>query len=74
MTTPQVKALIEGDPDFIYSKRFDFSLKRLLERHPDGSPDRIVAAVLMITEDDVEARYRQVVAKLRRLMGVGDSL
>jgi hypothetical protein len=71
MTTAQAKALIESDPDFIYSKRFNYSLKELQLRYPDGCPDRIIAAVLMITEDDVEAVYQKIVLKLRNCMGLG---
>lgn len=73
MTTQQAKTLIESDPDFIYSKRFNYSLDELLKRHPDGCPNRIIASVLMVTEDDVEEWYRRIVVKLRDAMGV-DSL
>jgi hypothetical protein len=71
VTTSQAKQLIESDPDFIYSKRFNYSLAELQKRYPDGCPDRIIAAVLMITEDDVEAIYQKIVVKLRNAMGVG---
>jgi hypothetical protein len=73
MTTAQAKLAIEADPDFIYSKRFNYSLVELKRRYPEGCPDRIVAAVLMITEDDVEAIYKRIVLKLRESMGVSDA-
>lgn len=74
MTTDQAKVLIKSDPDFIYSKRFNYSLAELKRRHPDECPERIIAAVLMITEDDVREHYDRVVAKLRKRMAAGDSL
>ena len=68
MTSDQARHLIKTDGDFIYSKRFNYSLRELKRRHPEECPDRIIAAVLMITEDDVKELYERVVAKLQRLM------
>jgi hypothetical protein len=65
VTTLQAKTLLENDPDFIYSKRHNYSLAELKKRHPEGCPDRLVAAVLLITEDDVDARYTRIVETLR---------
>lgn len=70
MTTQQAKLLIESDPDFIYSKRFNYSLDELVKRHPDGCPNRVIASVLMVTEDDVDEWYQRIVLKLRAVMGV----
>ena len=70
MTTSELRRLLEEDPDFIYLKRFDYSLKKLLERYPDGCPDRIIANALLMTEDDIQALYEKIVIKLRNAMGV----
>lgn len=70
MSTEEVKRRINEDPDFVYLKRFDYSLKNVLARYPDGAPTRIIAQALMITEEDAEAMYPRVVAKLRDIMGV----
>jgi hypothetical protein len=70
MTTEQARHLIHTDDQFIYSKRFNYSLEELMKRHPDGCPNRVIASVLMITEDDVDELYEQIVAKLRSAMGV----
>jgi helix-turn-helix protein len=70
MNTAQAKQLIEEKEDFVYSKRFEYSLKKVMERYPDGCPDRIIAAVLLITEDEVQEIYETVVNKLRIGMGV----
>lgn len=68
MNTAQAKRLIETDDDFVLSKRFNFSLAEV-EKHYEVCPDSMIAAVLMVTEDDVEDVYNCIVAKLRRLMG-----
>lgn len=75
MTTAQALALLHGDDHFVYSKRFNFSIEKLEERYPDVVPDRVIAAVMMITEDDVEAHYQRITRELQQLMGVDpDSL
>jgi hypothetical protein len=73
MNSEQIKNMIETDPDYIASKRYGYSLAALLERYPDGCPDRIIATVLQMTEEEVEYAYQSIVKKLRRLMKV-DSL
>ena len=66
------KTLLLEDEDWISSRRFNNSLERLLVRYPDGCPTRIVASALCMTEDEVDEFYRQVVIKLRNIMGVSD--
>ena len=58
------------DPNFINIKRFDFSMDTLLQRYPDGAPDKVVASALMMTEEEVADFYEGVVEKLRSIMGV----
>lgn len=72
MATPEddVRGLLCTDPDYIYCPRFDYSLAKLMERYPDGAPDRLIAQVLLITEEEVEASYQTVVMKLRKTLGV----
>lgn len=60
--------MLYQDEDYVYCKRFDHSLTKLLERHPDGAPDSLIASVLLIEEHEVEANYDMVVAKLRGLL------
>lgn len=66
------KKRLETDPDYIALKRFDYSLKKLLQRYPEGAPDRIIANALLIPEEDVEEVYDATVQKLREVMGVSD--
>jgi hypothetical protein len=70
MNSDEAKRLVETDPDFVYTKRFSFSLKKLLERYPDGCPDRVIAQALLVSEPEVEELYQKAVIKLRLLMGV----
>lgn len=70
MTYEEAKRRVNSDPDFVYSKRFDYSLEKCLDRYPDGAPDKVIAQCLMLTEEEVEATYQEVVEKLRKIMKV----
>ena len=56
---------LDTDPDFILLKRFNFSLKKALERYPDGMSDDMIAKALGCSEPAVERLYQSAVAKLR---------
>jgi len=64
--------MLETDPDYISSRRFNNSLAKLEERYPDGCPDHIIAAALVTTEDDLEIRYNRIIETLRRKMHAKD--
>lgn len=70
MTIEEVKKMIEEDEDYVYLKRFGYSLDKVIERYPDGAPNHVIASAMMLTEDDVEFHYQKIVHKLRGLMGV----
>jgi hypothetical protein len=65
VTTEEAIARLHTDPDFICIRRFDYSVETLLERFPDGAPDKTIAQALMISIEDVESLYNGIVAKLR---------
>ena len=70
MTSNEAKQLIETEPDFVYMKRFDYSLDKLMERYPDGAPTKIIAQAMMMTEDEVEELYELVIVKMRQALKV----
>lgn len=70
MRQEEAKKKIETDPDFIYSKRFGFSLETCLDRYPDGAPVRVIAQSLLMTELEVEETTERIVQKLRKTMKV----
>ena len=65
MTTEEALFRINNDPEFVYLKRMDYSLTRAIERFPEGAPDRTVASALMITVEDVNRIYHDIVMRLR---------
>jgi hypothetical protein len=70
MTILEAQERLKSDPDFVYAKRFGYSVKTLLDRYPDGCPSHIIAGAMIMTEEEVEAMYIQTIVKLRGLMGV----
>ena len=70
MTLEEINELIQKDNDFIYSKRFDFSIEKLLERYPDGAPLKVIAQVLLITEEEVEKLTQEAIVSIRKKMKV----
>jgi len=70
MTNNEARRLIDTDPDFVFMKRFDYSLDKLMERYPDGAPAKIIAQAMMMTEDEVEELYEAVIVKMRQALRV----
>jgi hypothetical protein len=70
VTYEEAKKKIDTDPDFVYSKRFGFSLEKVLDKYPDGAENKVIAQCLLMTEDEVEETLASVVQKLRLAMKV----
>lgn len=70
MNTTEATQRIREDPDFVALKRFDYSLEAVIERYPDGCPDRVIAQALMISEVEVEELYQKAIVKIQLIMGV----
>ena len=61
---------IDNDSDFIALKRYNYSMKELIQKYPEGVPERVIAAALAMTEDSVSEMYEKVVIKLRHMLDV----
>lgn len=70
MNSTEARRLLATDRDFIYSKRFDFSLKKLLERYPEGAPTKVIAQSLMMTEDELQELEQSIIIKIRQELRV----
>jgi hypothetical protein len=70
MKGDEARERIATEPDFIFLKRFDYSLASLVQKHPGGVSNRVVAAALMVTEDDVDDIYENIILKLRDIMKI----
>ena len=70
LSKEEIKFRVENDADFIAIKRFEYSIEKLMERYPDGVPQRIIAQALATTEQNVEKLYQRAIGKLRQAMKV----
>ena len=61
---------IHEDPFWVNAKRYDFNLKNMILRFPDGCPDRIIAHALGLTEEELRTTYDSALKKLQKSMGV----
>ena len=62
---------IRYNPDFVNIKRFDYDLKKLLERFSDsGVPDHIIENALGLTQEEADALYKSIVEKLQKALNV----
>jgi hypothetical protein len=70
VTEEDARKKLNTDPDFAFAKRYDYSMRKLEDRYPDGAPDNVIATALMIPEDQVAPLLAILVVKIRGLMGV----
>jgi hypothetical protein len=70
MSVYEQKKRVSEDPDYVALKRFEFSLLKLIDRYPEGCPDKVIAQALLVSEEEVEELYQKAIARLRLIMGV----
>jgi hypothetical protein len=70
MTSDDIACRLHTEADFVNIKRLGYSLDRLMERYPDGVPDKIIAAALNVTEEEVEMLYASTVQLLREALKI----
>lgn len=62
----ELKKALNEDPDFVHLPRYGCSLKRVLERYPDGLPSATMAAkALGVTEPEYDALVASAMEKLK---------
>mgnify|MGYP003332925707 CR=1 FL=1 len=59
---------IAEDPDFIYCPRLGNSLKKLLDKHPDGIDEERMEKVLLLTPKEIDAIFQSALTKLREFV------
>lgn len=67
---PEILKKIEEDEDFINSPKTDNSLKKLMNKHPDGLEDSKIADVLCIKIQEVESIYQSAISKIRHKLKI----
>jgi hypothetical protein len=63
-----VKKALSENPDYICLPRYGCSLKRVLERYPDGVPTTAMAAkALDVSEEEFDSLVAVAITKLKAL-------
>ena len=57
---------IKNDPDFVYCPRLGNSLKKLMDKHPEGIDDERIEKVLLMSKKEIEETYNSALEKLRK--------
>jgi len=70
MDNNTIKLKIETEDDFIYCPRLGNSLKKLIEKNPDGVDESRIAKVLLISEEEVKELFDSAISKIRNLMEI----
>lgn len=65
-----IKDLIDSDEDFIYCPRWGNSLKKIIEKHPDGLDDDRISKVLLISVEEVRDIFESAIKKIRKMIGI----
>lgn len=64
-----IRDKLRTDPNFVAIKHYHYDIKELEDRY-DECPDHVAAKALFITEDEFVMEHKQVILKLRNLMGI----
>ena len=62
---------LDSDVDFIDAPKFDNSIKKLLERYPNGVPETVICRVMKLESKEVRAIISGALEKLRAALGGG---
>ena len=60
-----LKTKIMEDEDFVYCPRLGNSLKKMIEKHPDGIDDERIQKALLLSAKELEEIYESAIKKLR---------
>lgn len=64
----QKKILIANDEDYVDCIKFKNSLKKVIEKHPDGTEDAFAAKIMLLTEEELNQIYQKTIEKLRHII------
>ena len=66
MTDEEIIQRLVTEEDFVFAPRYQNSVKVLVEKYPDGVPDRIIAQALQIDVSEVAEAFARAVEKIKK--------
>lgn len=64
-----MKHRVLTDPRFIAMRRYSYDIAKLEDRYEE-CPSHVIAQALLISEEEVEELKKELIIKLRNLMGI----
>ncbi len=72
LTQEEIRRRLDTDPDFVNLPKFDYSLRKVLERY-DEVPEHLIARGLCMTVEEVQATTQRVLVSFRERLGVDET-
>jgi len=66
--TEEQRQMIRQETDYVFLRRYHYSVDEAIQKFPDGLPTVMIAKGLGETSDWVESQYRTVVGKIRGMI------
>jgi len=70
LSEKEIKQRILTDPDFIWSRKYSFSLKKLLKKEKIKLTDKTIAQFLKLTLDEFDSIYNNIIYKLKSNLSI----
>lgn len=67
---PEIHRKIQEDEDFVHFPKLDNSLKKVINKNPDGLEDNKIADILCISVEEVESLYQSAIKKIRQKLKI----
>jgi hypothetical protein len=61
---------IKEDEDYVHCPKMDNSLKKIVNKNPDGLDDAKIADLLCVNVEEVEKIYQSAIKKIRHKLNI----
>lgn len=68
--TEEKKRKILEEEDFIDYPKFKNSIKKLIEKYPEGVEDEVISKILHLPKEEVKEKYQISIEKIRKKLSL----
>jgi hypothetical protein len=65
-----IRKKISEDEDFVHSPKFDNSVRKVINKNPNGLDDSKIADMLCIKVEEVELLFQSAIKKIRQKLKI----
>ena len=66
----ELKKRIREEEDYIYNPKMGNSLRKMINRYPDGVEDKKIAKVLLMSVKELNRHYQGIIKRVREKLGI----